>query len=271
MAMSHYWLATFRRIVHCLCMRTPVGPSLRIVMELSDAFAEVSLSTARNGWERWFGPGRFQRKLAQLEARGWLQRVARPGNVERIVRLTEAGRLAALGGRDPEASWRRPWDGRWRLAMFDIPESKSALRQKLWRQLRSLGFGYLQHSVWISPDSTTTLKNLLEGATSDVETFTLMEARPCAGDSDTDLTNGAWDFARINRNYRIYQKVLESQPAKQSGKSWRAWLETEWKAWDRALKEDPLLPESLLPSGYLGKETWHHRQISLKRLLRPTG
>jgi DNA-binding transcriptional regulator PaaX len=123
-------------------VRTPIGPSLQIIMGLGDALAGVSVSAAREVWTRWFGEERFNRKLAALEAAGLVERVNRAGNLDRVIRLTESGRLAALGGRDPEACWRRPWDGLWRLVLFDIPETKAAHRVKLWRQLRSLGFGY---------------------------------------------------------------------------------------------------------------------------------
>lgn len=44
------------------------------------------------------------------------------------------------------------WDKKWRLVMFDIPESKRNIRDKLRRSLNALGMGILQASVWISPN-----------------------------------------------------------------------------------------------------------------------
>src|SRR3990172_7766558 len=44
------------------------------------------------------------------------------------------------------------WDGRWRLVIFDVPESKRNIRDKLRRYLMGLGLGILQASVWISPN-----------------------------------------------------------------------------------------------------------------------
>jgi len=43
------------------------------------------------------------------------------------------------------------WDNRWRLVLFDIPETHRATRDKLRRALSNLGMGILQASVWISP------------------------------------------------------------------------------------------------------------------------
>lgn len=241
---------------------------MQLVILAADAFAEVSLAAVEELWKRWLGPERFHRKLAQFEALGLVERPVRAENVERIVRLTEQGRLAALGGRDPEMAWRRQWDGRWRLALFDIPEAKASLRLRFWRQLRSLGFGYLQHSVWISPDSTSVLRHSLEGAELDVGTLTFMEAKPCGGESDADLVLEAWDFGRINRNYEVYLDLLKSQPSQPGGRAWQNWFKVEWKAWGKAIRDDPLLPVALLPKGYKGREAWERRVAVLRRLFR---
>jgi hypothetical protein len=71
--------------------------------------------------------------------------------------------LHVLGGRDPEAQWARPWDGQWRLVLFDVPTGQNAQRERLRRYLRDKGFGYLQNSVWISPDPLTAEREVLGG------------------------------------------------------------------------------------------------------------
>lgn len=250
-------------------MQTPIGPSLNLMLQMADAFAEVSLAALSAGWKRWIGPERFHRKLAQFERLGWLDAPAGKANVERVIRLTADGRLAALGGRDPEACWRRPWDARWRLVLFDVPETRRALRIQLRRRLRGLRFGYLQNSVWITPDSVDALKAVVREAAIDVETLSFMEARPCAGESNADLVQGAWDFDQINRGYDLYLEVLKSRPVRRGGqRAWRNWFEVEWRAWIRALGADPLLPEALLPRPYGGKEAWRRRRETLRHLLR---
>lgn len=249
-------------------MQTPLGPSLQLILAMVDPLAEVSLAAAESAWHKWFGTQRFHRRLAQFESQGWMETKTRTNGVDRVVRLTTAGRVAALGGRDPVACWSRSWDGRWRLALFDVPETQRTLRMRLWRKLRALGFGHLQRSVWLSPDFTDQLKDALRGSSPDVGIFTLMEARPCGGESDNDLVLGAWDFDRINRNYLQYLEVLQSEPSRASGRSWQAWFDAEWKAWTRALSSDPLLPEELLPAGYRGREAWRQRMERVRTLFR---
>jgi len=43
------------------------------------------------------------------------------------------------------------WDGKWRVAIFDIPDTKKSNRDTLRRTLRTLGFVQLQESVWVTP------------------------------------------------------------------------------------------------------------------------
>ena len=43
------------------------------------------------------------------------------------------------------------WDGKWRMLMFDIPESKKNARESLRGKLKNLGFIQFQKSVWIYP------------------------------------------------------------------------------------------------------------------------
>ena len=45
------------------------------------------------------------------------------------------------------------WDGRWRLVIFNVPETKRDLRDRIRRSLAKLGMGILQPSVWISPNN----------------------------------------------------------------------------------------------------------------------
>src|SRR5690606_13814348 len=43
------------------------------------------------------------------------------------------------------------WDGRWRMLIFDIPEHRRGLREKIRRALIAIGFQRLQDSVWAFP------------------------------------------------------------------------------------------------------------------------
>lgn len=44
-----------------------------------------------------------------------------------------------------------PWDGRWRIVMFDVPEVKSGKRHIIRKKLKQLGFYHFQRSVFLFP------------------------------------------------------------------------------------------------------------------------
>jgi len=228
-----------------------------------EALSRPTFRNLTESFEEWAYRNGFLRQVQRLEKQQFIERP--PGQAgDRLHRLTEAGRLRALGGRDPEARWNRRWDGRWRLVLFDVPEVRTAARNRLRRYLRDRGFGYLQNSVWITPDPVNEERALLAGGPVDVESLILLEARPCAGETDAQIVAGAWDFAGLHKRYAAHQAVLARRPrrplaTKEAASAFHRWLRAEREAWLEAMECDPLLPESLLPTGYIGRGAWQHR------------
>lgn len=216
-----------------------------------------------DSFESWAYRNGLLKQVSRLEQRHLLERDTTSPD-DRLYRLTTQGRLHVLGGRDPEAQWARTWDGQWRLVLFDVPTGRNAQRERLRRYLRGKSFGYLQNSVWISPDPLVQECEILGGGKINVESLILLEAHPCAGESDAEIVAGAWDFERINRRYARHLKVLEVRPgsALRSDATARAmlhWAAAEREAWLDAVKHDPLLPRQILPSDYLGQQAWRRR------------
>jgi phenylacetic acid degradation operon negative regulatory protein len=233
---------------------------------------QLTRPTFRNltdSFEGWAYRNGFQRHLAELERRKLIE--SREGTAdERVHRLTTEGRLLALGGRDPEERWSRAWDGQWRLVVFDLPLGQDKQRRKLLRYLHARHFGYLQKSVWITPDPMQEEREVLAGTEARPGSLILFEARPSAGESNEAIAVAAWDFPQINRGYERYMEVANSQPAGdvvgQSGaKALRRWASEERAAWEEAVSKDPLLPERLLPEDYLGKKAWRSRAAALEK------
>lgn len=55
-----------------------------------------------------------------------------------------------------------PWDGRWRIVAFDIPEKYRLLRNQVRGILKRAGFVQLQQSVWIFPHDCKELILLIQ-------------------------------------------------------------------------------------------------------------
>ena len=236
---------------------------LNFLLWSSEKLARPTFRNLTESYESWAFRNRLFRQVDALEGQQLLERDSRAPD-DRVYRLTWQGRLHALGGRDPQVKWSREWDGRWRLVLFDVPTAQNAHRTRLRRYLRDKGFGYLQNSVWITPDSLEEERRILVGGKINVESLILLEARPCAGESDAEIVGGAWDFGRINRRYARQMKILGERPGgtlrtEAAAKVFQQWATAEREAWLDAVTNDPLLPARILPSDYLGQRAWRRR------------
>jgi phenylacetic acid degradation operon negative regulatory protein len=253
-------------------MRAKTEELLYLLLWAAETISRPTWRNLSESFEGWAYRKGLRQQLLRLEKQHWIERQSGSAGT-RWLRLTEAGRLEALGGRDPEACWRRRWDGRWRLVLFDVPEAQRSARNKLRRYLQDRGFGYLQNSVWITPYPVAEQRALLADGPVDVESLILLEARPCAGESDAQIVAGAWDFARINRRYATHREILTRRPRRQvnseaAAKAFHRWLRDEREAWMAAVRHDPLLPRSLLPDGYVGHQAWESRLAVMREAAR---
>jgi hypothetical protein len=81
-----------------------------------------------------------------------------------VLRLTDKGSrfLQLLEAKETLGKKPRRWDGRWRVLIFDIPEYRKNLRNKVRDIIRTVGFTQLQKSVWAYPYDTEDLVILLK-------------------------------------------------------------------------------------------------------------
>ena len=56
----------------------------------------------------------------------------------------------------------KKWDGKWRIAAFDIPEQYASLRDRVRGLLKQAGFERLQNSVWVFPHECGELVHLIK-------------------------------------------------------------------------------------------------------------
>jgi phenylacetic acid degradation operon negative regulatory protein len=244
-------------------MKPQTKEFLNFLLWSADKLANPTFRNLTDSYESWAYRNNLLRQVAVLEEQQLVERDPAASG-DRLYRLTRRGRLHVLGGRDPQVQWSRKWDGRWRLVLFDVPTLQDSHRRQLRRYLHDRGFGCLQNSVWITPNSLDEEKRVLVGGKINVELLILMEARPCAGESDAEIVSGAWDFDRINRRYAQHLKILGERPGgvlgnESTAKALRRWAAAECQAWWDAVKDDPLLPERILPSDYMGQQAWWRR------------
>ncbi len=163
-------------------MKAKTEELLYLLLWGAEQLCRPTFRNLSGSFEEWAYRQGFRQQLRHLQRKELLERRVAVG-LGSEYRLSERGRVAALGGRDPVTAWERPWDGLWRMVLFDLPEARSASRTRLRRFLKQRGFGYLQNSVWITPDPLGLLMESWTAKGQDVESLITLEARPGSGES----------------------------------------------------------------------------------------
>ncbi|MGK5559232.1 PaaX family transcriptional regulator C-terminal domain-containing protein, partial [Actinomadura kijaniata] len=163
------------------------------------------------------------------------------------LRLGHAVRDAVLFGADAP-----PWDGRWRVVIFSIPEDRRNLRRAIRARLRWLGFAPLFDGVWISPhergrEAGRFLDELGMGA------YSVLTARQPPDVPQGVVPLDAWDLDGIRAEYDAF--VAEWEPLVERVRDGAVGTAEALRArtglmdgWIRFPGVDPRLPEELLPA-----------------------
>jgi phenylacetic acid degradation operon negative regulatory protein len=201
--------------------------------------------------------------LSRMARKGWLKS-RRAGRYSFYSLTPKCLELLEEGARRIFQPRSDPWDGRWYLLIYFIPESKRHLRRRLRRRLLWLGFGSLNHATWISPrDLRTEVEQVVEGlhVRPYVEFFT---AKHRGFASDEEIVERCWDLKRLNEYYAAliasYEPSFQEHQARLvAGDSLepqecfvqRFLLIHEYRS---SPYVDPNLPLELLPDDWLGEQ-----------------
>ncbi len=100
--------------------------------------------------------------FARLREKGLIEIIEING--KKVARVTKRGesQLDFLERHHFKLKIPKKWDGRWRIVIFDIKESRKRTRFLLRKTLSQIGFVRLQNSVWIFPYDCEDLISLLK-------------------------------------------------------------------------------------------------------------
>lgn len=175
--------------------------------------------------------------------------------------------LSDLGREVFESFWikivmaEEPWEGKWLLFSFNIPERKRNLRNLLREELKQHKFGRLHTNLWISPyDLRSECQRIVREL--GVEEYVVMFLTEQVGDDPRELAANAWDLKGLERVYegfmRKYSEELEelrhkvlSGEMQASPGAFLNVLEMKEELVELFEKE-PMLPAELLPKNWIG-------------------
>lgn len=112
------------------------------------------------GWK----PHRRSREIITRSRNRLVEHGLLTHNEKGFLSLTTKGeaKLRELERREYRLPRPKRWDKKWRVLIFDIPEKRKCLREKIRNTLRAIGFNQLQKSVWVYPYDCEDLIALLK-------------------------------------------------------------------------------------------------------------
>lgn len=209
-----------------------------------------------------YTPGTVYQAIRRLEQEGLVKKSKKEKKTH--LRLTDHGKRFIQRHREV-SRWSSPvWDKKWRLVVFDIPEEKRSLRDYFRRYLKTLGFGKVQRSIWISPyDFSGVIMMYVNKLKLSAYVFQIT-ADTFQGFSEAELIQSFWDIEGIHNQYlelierytKKQKELVELIKISPRHKNDLKQIIKNQLIWDyqSLLARDPHLPPEFLPADW-GRET----------------
>lgn len=211
---------------------------------------------------RLLHPESFSRTILRLEQEGLIRKLRKDKKTRLL--LTDKGNKFITGHREVVRSSPHSWDKKWRLVIFDIPEEKRRLRDYLRRYLKTLGFGKVQRSIWISPYDFSEIIQRYAGKLKLSDYIFQITADKFKGLSGAALVQNFWDLKDIHNKYlELIDRYTKRQAELAEliikvprGKDISKQIIKEYLLWDyqSIQSRDPRLPQEFLPDDWGGNK-----------------
>lgn len=149
----------------------------------------------------------------------------------------------------------KEWDGKWRVVIFDVPEKQRKTRDDLRFELKKLGFGSWQKSVWVTPFNLSEKLNTYLEEQNLSPVVQIIVGERFGRLNDRDFAAKIWPLSDLNEKYARLLAAWEEELKKESTAEERlrvtAVLHNRYLD---ILAADPQLPPETLPHDWAGSE-----------------
>lgn len=241
---------------------------LDVAEEIRDPLGLMSFSyKSMYGWvPRSYKRHNFNQLVSRSLKTQLIEKVEKDGEV--YIRITSKGRKTIHRDFPMLSLQKRKWDGRWRIAMFDVEEINKPVRNRLRKKLKELGFGMLQKSVFISPHNI--IKDFLEFAeNAGIKDYLyLLETQNLIIGDKIEFANKVWKLDELNEGYKNIIEEIEKIKNRyitdgddrtkklytQNNSRVRKNIAKIRNKWLSFIVIDPFLPKVLLPNPWWGEK-----------------
>jgi len=185
----------------------------------------------------------IKQALYRAREKGWI----RPDELK----ITSDGRRR-LEGILPKNEPPRAWDGKWHIALFDVPEKQRQQRNVLREFLKRLGFGKLFESTWVSPFPLLgEVNQFLQSHR--LDSYVILSISDKVGvEGSRELANRIWNTEEINNDYKNFLHSKETSVQKRIFQ------------YLSIFQKDPRLPKELLPIDWKGRRAKEYYEEFIK-------
>lgn len=136
-----------------------------------------------------------------------IEKIVKDGMV--YLRLTSIGKTKVY--RDfPILSLTRRWNRHWIVVVFDIEEKTKVIRNRFRDKLKSLGFGMLQKSIWISPlDIGEDMREVIHSIGLSKNAYVMQVSGFIFGDPK-ELVRKIWRLEKLDEDYFKLKKRVDT-------------------------------------------------------------
>ncbi len=163
-----------------------------------------------------------------------------------------------------------PWDGKWRILVYAVPEAKRTVRDRFRNELILLGFGTPAPGVWVSPNGSLEAARDLVGFYGLQSYVELFQAERFSSTPPLELIEKSFNLKAAQARYRAFLGQKPERP--QNPEEAFVRLTHMIHQARKNLFLDPGLPPELTPPGFLGqraKEQFLDLYDQLSRQARP--
>jgi phenylacetic acid degradation operon negative regulatory protein len=147
-------------------------------------------------------------------------------------------------------SYGAPWDGRWRMLVYAVPEAKRTVRDRFRNELVLLGFGTPAPGVWLSPSGSLNAAHDLVGFYGLERYVEIFQAERISSTPGLELLQKSFDLNAAQVRYRAF--LAQKQPVPKTPEEAFVRLTHMVHEARKNLFLDPGLPPELTPPGFLG-------------------
>jgi phenylacetic acid degradation operon negative regulatory protein len=160
--------------------------------------------------EHGLTPGAVRAAVLRVTQQGWLE--ARTKRGKRYYALTEPGRRRMLEAAERIYKFKRvDWDGKWRMLVYNLPESRHELRNQIRQELKWLGWGSLSNSAWITPNNIVDITQEHLRSYRVNRHIEIFEAQHLGFSDEQELVKKCWDLSEIEARYRQFQRQFRAR------------------------------------------------------------